>query len=543
MRILIYSYNYHPEPIGIAPLMTELAEGLVKRGHQVRVITAMPNYPQRCIYKDYRGKLFSTTKHNGVRVQRSFVWVKPQPGLIDRILLDGSFVLTSIFQALNGWRPDVIFTTVPPLPVSVPATLLGLLYGVPVVLNLQDILPEAAVKVGLLTNKTLIRVFEFLERFAYRSATAVSVISDGFADNLCHKDVPKHKITVIPNWVDVDFIRPLPKESSYFRKVHNLHDKFVVMYSGNIALTQGLETVIRAAARLRHIPEIAFVIVGEEKALAALEQICLSCGADNVLLVPFQPREQLPQMLAAADVCLVVQKRNVVSFNMPSKIQVLLASSRAIIASVPMMGEAARTISRSRGGLVIPPEDPEKLAEAILSLRSDPQRLEELARKGRQFAVNTYRFEQALSHYEELLTKIAERGQAAPEADFVPQVRGNAPSMDILGIRHVQLLREKLPLFDISLLKEKLSNHKIEVALAEQEVTKMQPLGSYLVEAGLLNEQQIELALAEQEVTKTRLGEIIVQRGWLKKQTIEYLMQKVILPERELAKTKSVAHR
>lgn len=423
MRILIYSYNYYPEPIGIAPLMTELAEGLVKRGHEVRVITAMPNYPQRCIYQGYRGKLFSTTKRNGVTVQRSFVWVKPRPGLIDRILLDASFVVTSFFQALHGWRPDVILTTVPPLPVCVPATLLSLIYRVPVVLNLQDVLPEAAVEVGLLTNKTLIRVFEFLERFAYRSATALSVITEVFVDNLSGKGVPAQKITIISNWVDVNFIRPLPKEDNYFRKAHNLQGKFVVMYSGNIALTQGLQTVIRAAACLRHNPEIAFVIVGEVKALAELQQVCLSYGADNVLLVPFQPREQLPQMLAAADVGLIMQKRNVVSFNMPSKTQVLLASGRAIIASVPLTGEAARAVNYSRGGLVIPPEDSAELAEAILSLYSDRQRLEELARAGRQFAVNNYGFEQALNHYEALLTKIAARGQAPPKTSPLPQVR------------------------------------------------------------------------------------------------------------------------
>jgi len=114
MRILIYSYNYHPEPIGIAPLMTELAEGLVQRGHEVRVVTGMPNYPQRRIYDEYQGKLYVTEEKNGVTIQRSFVWVKPKPGLLDRILLDGSFVLTSFLQAMRGWRPDVILLTVPP---------------------------------------------------------------------------------------------------------------------------------------------------------------------------------------------------------------------------------------------------------------------------------------------------------------------------------------------------------------------------------------------------------------------------------------------
>ncbi|MBD2103407.1 glycosyltransferase family 4 protein [Leptolyngbya sp. FACHB-261] len=443
MRILIYSYNYHPEPIGIAPLMTELAEGLVKRGHEVRVITAMPNYPERRIYEDYRGKLFSTTQQNGVKVQRCFVWVKPRPSLVDRLLLDGSFVVTSFIQALNGWRPDVILTTVPPLPVCVPATLLSWLYRAPVVLSLQDILPEAAVQVGLLTNKTMIRVFEALERFAYRSATAVSVISEGFVDNLIGKQVPEQKITLIPNWVDVNFIRPLPQEESRFRQTYNLENKFVVMYSGNIALTQGLKTVIRAAARLTHKPEIAFVIVGEGKALAELQRLCEEFKAENVLLLPFQPREQLPEMLAAADVGLIVQKRNVVSFNMPSKTQVLLASGRAIIASVPLMGEAARAVRRSRGGIVIPPEDPAALAEAVLLLQNNPMRLAELAREGREFAVNTYSFEQALSRYEALLTRVAAGEKATTEV--VPSASTTITNLELPSIEpsHAELPIER----------------------------------------------------------------------------------------------------
>ena len=263
MRILIYSYNYHPEPIGIAPLMTELAEGLVKRGHQVRVVTAMPNYPERKIYQDYRGKFYLTEYKNGVKIQRSYVWIRPQPNLVDRVMLDASFVFTSFMPALFGWRPDVILSTSPSLPVCLPTTLLGWLHRCPVILNLQDILPEAAVHVGLLKNKSLIRIFSILEKFAYRSADKISVIADGFVDNLVSKNVEPEKIVQIPNWVDVNFIRPMPEEKNAFRVEHKLENKFVVLYSGNIALTQGLETVVKAAAKLRDIPDIAFVIVGE----------------------------------------------------------------------------------------------------------------------------------------------------------------------------------------------------------------------------------------------------------------------------------------
>jgi colanic acid biosynthesis glycosyl transferase WcaI len=406
MRILIYSYNYYPEPIGIAPLMTELAEGLVKRGHEIRVVTGMPNYPQRQIYPDYQGKLFCTEERNGVIIQRSCVWVRPQPGLMTRVLLDGSFVASSIFQALKGWRPDVILLTIPPLPIAVPASLLGAIYSCPIVLNLQDILPDAAVHVGLLKNKVAIRVFEALEKYAYRTAHTISVITDGFTENLVKKGVSNHKIKCIPNWVDVKFIQPLPKVDNPFRRAHQLQDKFVVMYSGNIALTQGLQTVIHAADRLRHIPEIVFVIVGEAKALDTLWQLCVAHQLDNVLLLPFQPREQLPEMLAAADVGLVMQKHNVVAFNMPSKIQILLASGRPVIASVPATGTAARAIRQSGGGVVVEPENPEGLANAIVDLYQNPTKVETYARQGRQYAVAQYAFDQALNRYEDLFYEV-----------------------------------------------------------------------------------------------------------------------------------------
>lgn len=414
MRILIYSYNYHPEPIGIAPLMTELAEGLVRRGHEVRVVTGMPNYPQRQIYKEYRGKLYTTEVRNGVTIQRSYVWIRPKPGFMDRVMLEGSFVLTSLFQALNGWRPDVILLTAPPLPACVPATLLGWLHDCPVVLNLQDILPDAAIATGLIRNKLLVRVFRSLEQFAYRHATKISVIAEGFETNLRQKGVEPEKISLIRNWVDVNFIRPMPKENNAFRDAHGLNGKFVVLYAGNIALTQGLETVVESARHLSHLPDIEIVIVGEGRALESLQRMKQIWKTDNVRLLPFQPRETLPTMLAAADVSLVVQKRNAICFNMPSKIPTILASGRPILASVPQHGTAAKAVRQSQGGIVIPPENPKRLAQAIQALYENPLRCALLGRQGRQFAVEHYAFEQILTRYESLFVSLISQPPALP---------------------------------------------------------------------------------------------------------------------------------
>ncbi len=420
MHILIYSYNYYPEPIGIAPLMTELAEGLVEQGHEVRVITGMPNYPQRQIYDEYQGKWYSTEQKNGVTIQRSYLRIKSKPNLIDRLLLELSFILTSLPQALKGQRPDVILLTVPPLLVSLPASLLGWLYNCPVVLNVQDILPEAAIRIGLIKNKWMIRALTVLEKFAYRNAHTISVISEEFRHNLVNKGVPNKKIVCIPNWVNINFIRPLVNKNIPWKSEHQLDNKFVVLYSGNIALTQGLETVVETAVRLSEITEIIFVIVGESKALQKLHKYCLTCGADNVLLLPLQPREKLPQMLAAANVGLIVQKRNVISFNMPSKIPLLLASGSPIVGSVPETGTAATAIQISGGGIVVHPESPDALADAIQKLYENPTLAAQLGENGRKFAVENYSFDQALQRYEDLFYDVTPQREST--LDILPKL-------------------------------------------------------------------------------------------------------------------------
>lgn len=411
MRILIYSYNYFPEPIGIAPLMTELAEGLVKRGHQVRVVTAMPNYPQRWIYRGYRGKFYCTESHHGVTIQRSYVRINgPHPQLLDRLLLDGSFIITSFWQALRGWKPDVILATVPPLPICLPAGLYGWFCKSPIVLNIQDIVSEAAVRVGLVKRRSLVlKVANWLEQLAYKLASRVSVIADGFIDKLLEQGVDPAKIVYIPNWVDLNFIQPLPKEPNGFRESLNLQGKFVVLYAGNIALTQGLKTVVEAAALLKQIPEIVFVIVGESTALEHLKENCEEFQATNVILRPFEPREKLPEMLGAADVSLVVQKRRVTAFNMPSKIPVILASGRAIVASVPETGTAIKAVLQSGGGVVVPAENPQALADQILELYRDPQQVEWLGKQGRRYAEAHYGFDQALKQYERLFEELVSK--------------------------------------------------------------------------------------------------------------------------------------
>jgi len=406
MHILIYSYNYNPELIGIAPLMTELAEGLVKKGHDVRVLTAMPWYPESKIYPEYQGKIYAQEERNGVKIYRSYVWASPKRNFVNRAMFEISFAFLSFWQGLKFWSPDLILLTVPGLPVAVPAFLLSKIYNCPIVLNLQDILPDAAIHVGLLTNKKLIKVFTFLEKFAYKTATKISVIADGFIDNLVNKNVPKDKIVKISNWVNVDFIKPVSREDSCFIQENNLQDKFIVLYSGNIALTQPVEILIKVAKKLQHLDDLMIVIVGKKDALERLEKLRQNFDCDNVLLKSFQPREKLPQMLGAIDIGMVIQKKNVIDFNLPSKIPVLLASGCTIIGSVPESGTAAKALLESGAGILVPPEDVNALASKIEELYNQREQLSMMGKKGRLYAENHYSFDMALEKYENLFQNL-----------------------------------------------------------------------------------------------------------------------------------------
>lgn len=437
MRILIYSYHYYPEQHGIAPLITELAEGLAQRGHEVRVVTTIPDLPR--ISETYRGKRLPSEVINGVQVQRTSVWMRPKQTLVNQFLQQASLVFNSFTKALKGKRPDVILIVSPPLLVSIPAILLGWIRRCPIVLNLQDIFPDRAVQLGLLTNPKLISLSKALEKFTYRSAAKIIATSNGCVENLHYKSVPQQKIVQIPKCVDVEFIKPLTKEPNQFRTSHQLNGKFVVMYSGNIPLSAGKNILIETAVRLRYVPEISIVIVTEDKALAdlqrqeasnlanlereieqSLEQLELeqeltvkqlqlfkdTWQETNLKLVPFQEREKLPEMLAAADVGLVIQNNTMMDFYMPSKISLLMASGRAIVASVPENSTAARAIAKSQSGMVVPPEDPNALAATILELYCNPEQVEVMGDKGRQYAEENYSLQMAIDDYERIFTTL-----------------------------------------------------------------------------------------------------------------------------------------
>ena len=413
MRIMFMAQCYAPEDVSAAVLITELATDLVRRGHQVAFITGAPNYPQGRVFAGYSNRAYQVEWLEGVRVVRTWSYISPSRGFWPRLLHYGTYSASALYGGLFAGKPDVIVSYSPPLPLGVSAWLLSRLWQVPWVLELEDLYPDAAVAAGVLRGRRVIAFFSAMERFLYRHATHISVISESFRTNLDRKGVPAEKMTLIPVWADPDIVHPLPKENR-FRQRLGLSGKLVVMYAGNLGLTSCLEDVIDAAKLLKEAADICFVIVGEGVKKDNLAAMAQDAALTNVMFLPYQPREVFPEMLAAADVGLVTLNHSSASSSLPSKVFNVMASARPILAVAPLDSEFAHLVEDGHCGMVIPPEHPARLADVLLGLRGQADVLAAMGQNGRSQLESRFSRGCCVDAFEDMLTEVHQGGVKAP---------------------------------------------------------------------------------------------------------------------------------
>jgi len=399
LRIKIVTISYFPDRIGIAAIADDLSAGLAERGHEVTVIAGLPHYPSWEVPAEYRRHPFRREmRHGTVSVWRSWLYASKRPTVLARSAFYGSFTASASINLLRSGPADVVLVISPPPTVNFAASLFRRWRGARIVLNVQDIVPDAPIAFGMMRNPLQIRLFRWLERYAYASSDSIVVVAESFKDNLKAKGVPDAKLHVIHNWIDTDKVRPTDRMNP-FRVENGLSaDDFVVMYAGNIGLSQGLEVVIEAAEQFRSRPEIKFVFVGGGASLASLQASAESKGLTNVRFVPTQPDMRWVQ--GASDVSLVMQKPNVLDVNLPSKIPAIMASGKPMIAGLNLAGDAARIVREANCGILVEPGNPDQLAEAIDNMALSPSLRERCGSNGRMYAVGHFSRDVALDAYE-----------------------------------------------------------------------------------------------------------------------------------------------
>ena len=403
MKILFYGINFAPELTGIGKYTGEMAQWFAEQGHEVHVITAPPYYPAWKVSQGYQNS-YSTAQWQGVTVYRAPLWVPAQPSGLKRLIHLASFALTSLVPLLQQWRwkPDVIWVVEPALMCAPAAVAFAKLRGAKAWLHVQDYEVNAAFDMGLIKAKWLRGIVEACEGWLMRCFDRVSSIS-GQMLKLAHaKGVDPQKIVAFPNWVDISAIYPLKTASPYRQELNISADKIVALYSGNMGGKQGLEILAQAAQIIAAQPnlQIQFVFCGHGAGRAELEHACATLN--NVMFLDLQPLERLSELLGLADIHLLPQRADAADLVMPSKLTGMLASGKAVIATAQPETELGQVVSKHANcGLIVEPENPHALAEAIVQLANDADTRHRYGSSGRQYAEQQLSKQQILRQFEQ----------------------------------------------------------------------------------------------------------------------------------------------
>ncbi len=378
MRILLLTDNFVPEINSPALRAYEHAKRWVAAGEDVTVLTSIPNFPTGRPLPPYRNRPYQREIIEGITVVRVWTWLAANRGILWRSLdflsFAGSSFVAGMFQ-----DADVIVATSPQLLTGLSGRWLAALKRRPWVFEVRDLWPDSIVAVGMMRENFFIRALHRLEQQFYRHATRIVAVSDGIRDRLVARGVPAEKVAVVPNGVDLRRIAAAASPES-LRDALNVRGKFVVGYVGTHGMAQGLEVVVRAAQGLSRA-EIHFLLVGEGARRQPVMALAHALQLDNITFVGLVPLALAAEHLRLCDAVLIPLKRtDQIEITIPGKIFEAAALGKPMIVSAE--GASADLVQRYGAGLVVPPEDPEALASAIMRLRNDSELREKLRQGG-----------------------------------------------------------------------------------------------------------------------------------------------------------------
>lgn len=378
--ILIVGINYRPETTGIAPYTSDMAEHLVASGHDVTVITGFAHYPAWRLEPEER-RLRAAEWRAGVRVLRRRHYVPRVQSAIRRAAYEGTFLLHGAVSRPE--RPDAVFGVIPSLSGGLLARFFAARARVPYGLVFQDLMAPAARQSGIGGGMRVAGATAALERWATAKARTVAIASESFRPYLSAIGVEDRRIVSLPNWSHVG--SPTANRAATRARLGWPDGWAVVLHAGNMGLKQGLEQVVAAARRADAIAApVLYVLMGEGSQRTALE--AQARGVERLQFLPFQPEDEVPNILDAADVLLVSERATVIDMSLPSKLTSYFAAGRPIVGAVPAEGATAREIIRSRAGLIVPIGDADALNLAVRELHDAPDRVASLGAAGRAYA-------------------------------------------------------------------------------------------------------------------------------------------------------------
>lgn len=405
------SLVFGPDTVSTANMMTDVARGLQSRGHQVTVLTSMPHYNPSAevmsnpAYRARLSRIFTEAHENGVRVLRVYMPLKRQR--IWRRALDYLWfhASTTLVATLKISRQDVVFVPSPPITLGLSGYLVALLLRARLIYDVRELWPDVPIRMGMIRNKLLLLIVYKVEKFVYHRSTAITLIARSFIDSLVKRGVPKEKMHFTPNFVDVEWLIPCSKANNFARE-YTLEDRFVLLYAGNVGLTQGLEILVEIAKEFQENSQIVILVVGDGAGRPKLEQVIKESGLENIRVLPFQPYDRVPEIYGMADICLSPMCVGFSYDTVPSKIYTAMAAGRPVVAACESDTESAQLLRESNGGLVVTPQSVSEMAAAIRTLHDSPQLKDKMGQNARRWIVDHYGKDAVIDTYDRVIREL-----------------------------------------------------------------------------------------------------------------------------------------
>ena len=388
MRLLYFVQYFPPERAAGLSLVRDMLEGFADMGWQVDVYTPTPTRGvTRAERRAFRRRRVERQASGRLVIHRMPLY-REGKGFAQRAVRYALFSLECLIVGLRV-PADAVFASNGPPTQGLAMGLLSRWTGKPIVYNLQDLFPDSMLNAGLATERApIVRLGRRLERFTYKNVNALVTISEDMADNLRRKGVPEGKLSIVPNWIDTDAIRPVSREANgLFDDLGLDRRRFYVLYSGNMGYTTGLEALIEAAKRVQDVaPDVGFLLFGDGSRRPALMALAEKLSLNNVAFYPFQPEARVPEVYGLGDVALISGRPGLSGVSMPSKTWTILAAGRGILAAFDRDSALARTIAAADCGVCVDPGNPAALAAAVLALRADKARCARWGENARRYA-------------------------------------------------------------------------------------------------------------------------------------------------------------
>ncbi|MEY4588868.1 MAG: hypothetical protein RL497_944 [Pseudomonadota bacterium] len=374
MHILFLTDNFPPEVNAPASRTFEHCREWVKAGHQVTVITGVPNFPKGNVFEGYKNRFWQKEVVAGIQVIRVWTYVSANEGFVRRTLDYLSYMVTGFLASLFVRRVDVVVGTSPQFFTVCAAYMTSLFKRVPWVFELRDIWPESIRVVGAMKQSRLLDLLENVELFLYRKASAIVSVTHAFRTSLIKRGVSGDKIHVVTNGVDIGHFLPRGKDAELVQR-HNLQDKFVAGYIGTHGLAHALDTILDAAKTLKYAADenqFRFILLGDGANKAVLRQRALAEGLDNVIFVDSVSKDQVVQYWSILDASIIHLKRDeLFTTVIPSKLFECMGMAVPVLHGV--QGESADIVVSEEVGLLFEPESSDALIQGLRRMANDQQ--------------------------------------------------------------------------------------------------------------------------------------------------------------------------